>query len=128
MTQSNCPIFQWGTKTDVPIFEQLSMNISGFIGAFSALINLLQGNKLLKPEDKLDYVKFSKTHLIVKDHGIFQSVYIVDSLTVRNQKPITQLMNKIDKKFIEMYGTLLQHWDHDIKPFEGFNDICDELL
>lgn len=128
MMQSQCPIFQWGTNSDVPIFEQLSMNISGFIGAFSSLITLLQGNQILKPEDKLDHVKFSQTHLIVRDNGVFQSIYIVESLTMRNQKSITQLMKKIDRKFLDMFGTILRKWDHNIEPFQEFNAICETLM
>ena len=128
MMQSQCPIFQWGVNSDVPIFEQLSMNISGFIGAFSSLITLLQGNQILKPEDKLDHVKFSQTHLIVRDNGVFQSIYIVESLTIRNQKSITQLMNKIDRKFLDMFGTILRNWDHNIEPFQEFNAICETLM
>lgn len=128
MMQSNCPIFQWGNAQEFPIFEQLSMNISGFFGAFNALINLLQANNLLSENDQLDNVKFDKTRIYFRDNGIFQSIYIIESVGLRNKKLIDQVMNKIDKKFLGKFANQLENWDHSIEPFKEFKEFCDKIL
>lgn len=128
MMQSNCPIFQWGSTSNLPVFEQLSMNISGFFGAFSSLIKLLQANSLLSSEDKLNHVKFSKTHIIFRDSGFFQSIYVVESLNNRTQKFILQSIKQLEKSFLGKYKPLLENWDHNIEPFREFKRTCDELL
>ncbi|NVM28247.1 MAG: hypothetical protein HWN65_05355 [Candidatus Helarchaeota archaeon] len=128
MMQSDCPIFQWGNKTDLPIFEQISMNMSGFFGAFNALIHLLQDNGLLTEEEQLENVKFNKTRIFFRDNGIFQSIYITDSVGIRNKKVLDRLMQRIDDEFLHMFNDQLHHWDHSIEPFQKFEEVCKNLV
>lgn len=128
MMQSNCPLFQWGLQTGLPIFEQLSMNLSGFFGAFNSLVTLLQHGNLLTGEERLDNVKFGQTQIFYRDNEAFQSIYIVESLGLRNRTALLHLMDKIDQKFRDQFGPLLKNWDHNVEPFHKFKEICDRLL
>jgi len=128
LVKSNCPIFQWGPDTNLPIFEQISMNISGFFGAFTSLIPLLQNLNLLGEKAKLDVIKIGKTHIIFRDNDLFQSIYVVESVGLRKQKSLVQLLKKIDDKFMQMFEDILNEWDHSIEPFKEFEEVCGKLL
>ncbi len=128
MMQSNCPIFQWGEDVDLFIFEQISMSISGFFGAFDSLIYLMQGKGLLSKGEQLDNVKFEKTRIFFRDNDIFQSIYVVEAVGLRNKKAIERLIRKIDDEFTHMFGDNLKNWDHNIEPFKKFKQICEKFL
>ncbi|MHA1266715.1 MAG: hypothetical protein ACTSRS_15875 [Candidatus Helarchaeota archaeon] len=126
--KSNCPIFQWGIDSDLHVFEQLSMNLSGFFGAFNSLITLLQQSRLLKTDETLNHVNFNKTRIYYRDHGLFQSIYIVKTLPPRRQKQIILKMKRLDRLFLEQFRAQLENWDHNIEPFKQFKKICETIL
>lgn len=126
--KSSCPIFQWGIGKDLSEFEQISVNIGGFFGAFGALIRLLQRSGLLNENARLDNIKIGESLIFYRDNGTFQSIYMVESMELNNKNAIFKLIEKIDNKFLQMFGNQLKNWDHSIELFKNFKDVCEEFL
>ena len=126
--KSNCPIFKWASDQNLPLFEQISANLGGFFGAFGSLIHLLETTNLVTEGAQLENIRIGKTLIIYRDKDLFQSIYLVESMGLRNKKAITQLMDKIEKEFQQRFGDHLSNWDHSIEPFDEFEEICKRYL